>query len=100
MQLLLGFAVASCTDGPTGPGRDYTISFCVAPVWAAYRNEGEPWRQLALPADVVRLTERVVIASKWAGSGASLDIQHLTADQAAAAYNCPLENGLGKTVHA
>ena len=98
-HILLGFVLASCLDGTAPPGRDVTIEFCVSPAWAAYRNEGEPWRQLTLPADVVRLTDRVVIA--WVNpDGTSLRVESLTAEQAAASYSCQPDNQpIGKMVH-
>jgi hypothetical protein len=70
-------------------------------MWAAYRNEDEPWRRLELPFGLVRLTDRVMIATIRAGLPPStiLEVQHLTADQVAATYTCSAGEP-GKTVHA
>jgi hypothetical protein len=99
-RLFPALALTSCLD-PTAPapGRNVEVAFCVAPAWAAYRNENASWQRLQLPSAVVRLTDRVAIATVWATSNPSLQVHHLTADQVEASFSCPASDGpVGKLV--
>ena len=89
--LALG-AIACGGDGPTAPKQEVTLYFCGI-TWAAYRNEGEPWRALESTPQVAtfKATDRLAIATvRQVGSGPSpwLEVYYLTADQAEATFTC------------
>lgn len=94
--VIAAIALAACGDepsGPAGPEPSVPVRLCTAYPWVAFRNEGARW-QRSLPdaagAHAFVATERLVLASAFLDTlSPSLIFEHLTAEQANAAYACP-----------
>jgi hypothetical protein len=81
------FAVA-CGESTTAPDERITLYFCEV-AWAAYQNEGEPWRSFpSTPREATfKATDRLAIATMNTFSS-QLTVYYLTAEQAKATFTC------------
>jgi hypothetical protein len=98
----LALSAVACGDSPTAPEREITLYFCET-AWAAYQNEGEPWRSFpSTPREATfRATNRLAIATMNTSSS-QLSVYYLTAEQAKATFTCnapPSGTGSTKQLH-
>ena len=83
----LALSAVACGDS-TGPDDRITLYFCEVE-WAAYQNEGEPWRSFtSTPREATfKATDRLAIATMNTSSS-QLTVYYLTAEQAKATFTC------------
>src|SRR5688500_17600923 len=83
----LALSAVACGDS-TGPDDRITLYFCEV-AWAAYQNEGEPWRSFSsTPREATfKATDRLAIATMNTFSS-QLTVYYLTAEQAKATFTC------------
>jgi hypothetical protein len=90
LPVVLGLTLA-CSDGPTIPTRDLSLTICnvTASLWIAYQNENSEWTRLDLsgaePGTIsvnFKVTERMAVArSDLSPAAPAISILYGTADQ-------------------